>query len=532
MQENLSPFAESIFRRTYAFSETETWTGCAARVAKTVANTPQQERKFFELIRDRVIIPGGRYLYSAGRQHFRCSNCFGFVAGDSREQWAQLLHDATLCLSTGGGLGVNYSSVRGAGSPIKTHGGTASGPLALAQMINEVARWIMAGGKRRSALWGGLSWNHPDSNTFLNAKRWDKNIMKMKSINFEYPAPLDMTNISIIIDDQYLRRLEEGDPLVWQTHYDICASMCQTGEPGLRNLSRVLQDDDQAFTTNACTEISLQDSEACNLMSIILPRIRNLDHMEEVTRTAIQFLYNGSIKAVYPTEKIAETVRKNRRLGLGIMGLHEFMMMNEHKYEWFQKLETYLKTWKEVCDDEKVRYAGRIGGNVPINTRAWAPNGTISILGQTTSGVEPVFCVAYRRRYIDGGRGKYQFVVDPTVKRLIELGIDADSIEDAYSLSKDIDRRLDVHLKIQQYTDGGISNTINLPEWGTDGNDDYKAFAHKILKYLPHVKGLTVYPANSRPGQPLTPVSIQEALRHEGVVFEETGECMNGVCGL
>src|SRR6266404_811437 len=152
MVQTMSAFAQSIFARTYAYADDETWEQCAARVAKTVANDSIQEQKFYEMIRDRIFIPGGRYLYSSGRPRFMNSNCYGFTVGDSREAWAQLLHDITMCLSTGGGLGVNYSQVRASGAPIMTLGGTASGPIALMQMVNEVARHVMAGGKRRSAL--------------------------------------------------------------------------------------------------------------------------------------------------------------------------------------------------------------------------------------------------------------------------------------------------------------------------------------------------------------------------------------------
>src|SRR5712664_772419 len=105
MTQTMSSFASTIFSRTYAYDETETWDGCAARVAKAVANDLDQEEKFYQIIKDRIFIPGGRYLYSSGRPKFMNSNCYGFVAEDSREEWARLLSDVTMCLSTGGGLG-------------------------------------------------------------------------------------------------------------------------------------------------------------------------------------------------------------------------------------------------------------------------------------------------------------------------------------------------------------------------------------------------------------------------------------------
>ena len=166
----LSPFAETIYQRTYAFDQHEDWSGLAHRVANTVADTDQQREAFYNMINDRIFIPGGRYLYSAGRSIFTNSNCYGFMVGDSREDWAQLLNDVTMCLSTGGGLGVNYSLCRSSGAPIKRMGGTASGPLALMQMVNEVARHVMSGGARRSALWAGLHWKHSDIGKFIDLR--------------------------------------------------------------------------------------------------------------------------------------------------------------------------------------------------------------------------------------------------------------------------------------------------------------------------------------------------------------------------
>ena len=781
---DLSPFARSIFERTYAFTPDETWEQCAARVAKAVANDAKQEQAFFEIIRDRVFLPGGRYLATAGRPKFANANCYGFLAGDSREAWGDLLRDSVICLSMGGGLGVNYclapgtkiltttlswvsvekldvgveiigfneepirmdrnllrpsvvqsisriirptylittdresviasaehlwvaraskttkrkkgqgyqwvatdrlgpnweiaftavpwdadtsfdggwlsgmfdgegcvsaterhrslsigqnpgpildriacllrergidfglykntgnstyqivprgkwnmlstlgmlrpyrllpkarliwehkklfgkhqpparvlsvkylgeqevigvgtstgtliangflshnSAVRGMGEPVKGMGGYSSGPAALMSMLNEVGRSVMAGGKRRSALWAGLNWNHPDIEAFVSIKNWDEDIRAMKAKRFDARAELDMTNISVIIGDQYLQALESGDVGVVALHNKICAEMLRTGEPGFFNLSLRLRDDPGAVTTNGCTESSLHPHDTCNLGSIVLPRIRDFSHLENVVRLSIRFLYNGSVKAQYPTERIAGVARRNRRIGLGLMGLHEWMLLNHHKYEWFPKLEAYLQLWKDVSDEEATRYSQRMGDAEPIARRAIAPTGTISIIAETTSGIEPVFCSAYRRRYIDAGQFKFQYVVDPTVKRLMQLGVTSKDIEDAYQLSYDIRRRLEVNAQVQRFVDQAISSTINLPAW-EQGSVSVKEFVGLMQEYLPKLKGITTYPNNSRSGQPLVPIYIDEALGQEGVVYEEDGErCSQGVCGL
>jgi len=529
---SLSPFAEAIFKRTYAYTESETWEQCARRVAKAVAFNHTQEEKFYKPIRDRILIPGGRYLYSSGRQKFYNSNCYGFIAQDSREGWAKLLHDVTMCLSTGGGLGVNYSNIRESGTEIKTIGGTASGPISLMQMINEVARHVMAGGKRRSALWAGLKWNHPDIESFISIKDWNDDFKAMKLKNFEYPAPLDMTNVSVIIDKEYLARLKSNDPYILALHRKICTYMARTGEPAFRNEERILQDDDKAYTGNACQESTLHDNDQCNLSSIVMSRIKNLDHLEEVTKLAIQFLYNGSCLATYPTKDIEDTVTRNRRLGLGIMGLHEYMLLNGNRYEWTEPLSRFFSTWKEVSDHEAKRYSKIMYGSKPITTRAIAPTGTISIIAETTSGIEPIYCISYKRRYLNANKHLYQYVVDPTAKRLLDLGIPTEKLEDAHTLSLDIHRRLKVQSNIQNYVDQAISNTVNIPKYGTPYNNNPEEFSNIISQYLPTIKGITLYPDEARSGQPLTKVSVRDALGQEGVIFEEEGECNNGVCGL
>lgn len=524
----LSPFADAVFRRTYARTPTETWEQCAARVAGAVADNDKQFEEFRQLIADRVFIPGGRYLYSAGRPLFQCSNCFGFLVKDSREGWSDLLRNAVMCLSTGGGIGVNYSDCRPKGTPIARMGGSASGPIALMQMVNEVARHVMSGGSRRSALWAGLRWNHPDVAEFMAVKDWSADYRELKAKAFDHPAPLDMTNVSVIVDQAYLDGLAAGNPDVVSLHTQICKAAATHGEPAFRNDARILMDDPLAVTGNPCQEAVLHDNDVCNLGSIVLPRIMSLSHLEDVVRVAIRFLYNGSLRGYYPTDEIGNVAKRNRRLGLGIMGLHEFMLKHERRYEWWYGLDRALDTWSAVAADEAKKYASLKGGATPVATRAIAPTGTISIIAETTSGIEPIYCAAYKRRYQSHGKHLFQYVVDPTVKRLLDSGYKIADIEDAFALSHDVDRRLLVQSRVQDYTDQAISSTVNLP-----ANYDASRLAETVARHLPRLKGVTFYPDGARAGQPLVKVPLDEALNQEGVVYEEDSEkCLNGVCGL
>ena len=166
--------------------------------------------------------------------------------------------------------------------------------------------------------------------------------------------------------------------------------------------------------------------------------------------------------------------------------------------------------------------------------RAIAPTGTIGIIGETTTGIEPIFCVSYKRRFLgNNGRWNATYVIDPTAERLIsETGIRPEDIEDSISLSMDVEKRIAMQAFVQDYVDQAISSTINLPEWGEPGNTNAKKFAETLLNYLPRLRGITCYPDGARPGQPITPIQYETAKRHKDVVFEESDErCAGGVCG-
>ena len=158
----------------------------------------------------------------------------------------------------------------------------------------------------------------------------------------------------------------------------------------------------------------------------------------------------------------------------------------------------------------------------------------------TSSGVEPIFSVGTKRRYLSGDTWKYQYIVDPLAKQLIQEGVDPDSIETAADLAEDPERRIKFQADIQQYVDMGISSTINLPAYGTEFNNKDLVYTYINLfrKYAPELRGITCYPNGSRGGQPLTTVSYAEALENEGQEFEEKynflteSSCPSGACSL
>lgn len=532
MTTKLGRFAETIFVRTYAATATETWEECARRVADYVAGDDYKHlaEDFFVAIRDRKFMPGGRYLAQCGKEIPQLTNCFLLKAEDSREGWKQLLGKHMMALSTGGGVGTYYGDVRQSGLPIKRFGGVSSGPISLMAMVNEVARHVLAGGKRRSALWAGLPWNHGDIEKFIQVKNWSTQARAMKEADFNFPAPLDMTNISVCLDDEFFEKVGKDDK-VWDLYYRVCKNMCKTGEPGFsvdvgRNKNDRLR--------NPCTEVvSATDSDCCNLGSINLARVSDIDELKKLTRLAVKFLYLGTFRSWMPDESFAIIRERDRRIGLGIMGLHEWCMRHGERYEPNGELGKWLAAWANISDDEAAKFSKGKGAK-PVAVRAIAPTGTIGIIAETTTGIEPVYCVAYKRRYLtQNGGSEVEYVVDPTVKRLIDEGIlkDPNDVEDSIKLARHVDRRIRMQAFVQSFVDQGISSTINMPEFGEPGNNNVKQFAETLLEYLPKLRGITVYPDGARAGQPITAVKWETAIKH-AKVEEPEDKCSQGACGI
>ena len=292
-----------------------------------------------------------------------------------------------------------------------------------------------------------------------------------------------------------------------------------------------------------CTEVTSEDdSDVCNLGSVNMSRIENDKEFERVVYLASKFLICGTIKAQLPYEKIEEVRKKNRRLGLGLMGIHEWLLQRGYSYEVGPELKSWLVRYKYFSELGANELADQLGISRPKAFRAIAPTGTLSILCSTTSGIEPLFAAAYKRRYLkDGDSWHYQYVIDGTTKMLVkQYGIDPDKIETALDLANDYERRIRFQFEIQKFVDMSISSTINLPQWGTELNNDAKVnkFAKTLLKYAHGLRGFTCYPDGARGGQPLTKVTYKEALEHEGLEFKEEFHDVcdisgkGGTCGI
>lgn len=782
-------------------------------------------------------------------------NCLLLRAEDSREGWSELMQKITMSLMTGAGIGVVYSDVRGEGMPIRKTGGTSTGPIALMQMVNEAGRGIRQGGSRRSAIWAGLHWNHKDIHKFIKIKNWSEDVVKMKAKDYNFPATMDGTNISVILDDLFFEAFgdesHQDHKLAKEVYWSTVKQMLKTAEPGFsidvgvnknencrnacvagdteiltkagyypieslvgkevevwngfewsavtpkitgnnremvtvslssgqsirctenhtfwlatdyrggtkeilakdleigqklmktempviyegRNApyaytqgfvsgdgmdgyshfslyspkymcesrlsakvsknenngrknakltfdphpknfvpmewnvsSRLnwfagLMDSDgtelkeggaqicsidqdfllrtqkmlttlgitskvtkshgagfksmpdgkggtkdyycqtayrllvgsvqmqhlkslgfksermafdktpqrdasqfvtvvgveesgveetvycfnepkrhlgcfEGVVTGQCTEItSHDDSDICNLGSINMAQIESLEDMKNAVELATMFLLAGTIYSDVPYPKVDQVRTKNRRLGLGLMGLHEWLLKKGKAYAQDPELEEYLKIYA-TSTEIAAKYAKEWQISAPIKTRAIAPTGTIGIVAETTTGIEPVFCVAYKRRYVKDNDINYQYVIDGCAQRLIESGVDPEKIEDAYSLAQNVEKRVQFQHWLQKYVDHAISSTINLPAWGSELNNDtkVKSFGKMLMKYLPGLRGITCYPDGAREGQPLTPIKYSTAIAHVGKIFIEQQDICDltkgGSCGV
>lgn len=539
-----SKFSEDIFKQKYAHKGAETWSDLCVTLVEDVCTGLMPREEMDQLIRymqEMKFIPGGRYLYYAGRDAKYFNNCYLLRAEeDTREDWANLSWKAESCLMTGGGIGVDYSVYRPEGAPLSRTGGTASGPLPKIEMINEIGRRVMQGGSRRSAIYASLNWQHEDINKFIRAKDWDTmqvpgtdaTVWDLKQADFNWPAPLDMTNISVNYDTKWLlnywRTGDVGD--VFRANVE---QALRTAEPGF---SFNFFGKERETLRNACTEVTSEDdSDVCNLGSINLGRIDRIDEFGNIVTLATKFLLCGTFKADLPYQKVKDVREKNRRLGLGLMGIHEWLIKKGYKYEVNDELRRWLEIYKEVSDHVARTTADTLGCSRPVAVRAIAPTGTIGILAGTTTGIEPIFAVAYKRRYLKGKRWHYQYVVDSAAQELIDLyGVDPDEIESALDLASDYERRIKFQADVQDYVDQSISSTINLPAWGSDLNnaDTVGDFANCLARYAHRLRGFTCYPDGARGGQPLTSVPYSEAVEKLGTEFEESGVKTHDICSI
>lgn len=550
-------FAENIFRQKYAQGPSDSWDSLADRLVNDVCGdrslcakpntspimSKEDQAQLAEYIKLMYFIPGGRYLYYAGRPISFYNNCFALIGQeDTREEWGNFVKKASDALMSGGGIGGEYSVFRAKGKPLARTGGTSSGPIPLMCSTNEIGRNVMQGGSRRSAIYAGLNWSHGDAHDFIRVKDYPEHLRLLKEQDLNFPLPLDMTNISIGWDTKFAvmngsttlsPQLNSNNlPDIW---YDSVRRMCKTGEPGH---AYNFWENEKDIGRNACGEFTSEDdSDVCNLGSVNFGAIPDINTLRDVCNLASKFLVCGSIRGDLPYDKVREVREQNRKVGLGVMGVHEWLLKRGLCYGMCVELAAWFNCYMMESMYGANEWSDRFFINRPKKYRSIAPAGTIGILASTTTGIEPLYAVAYKRRYLSQGSDwKYQYVIDGTAQRLIDdYGVDPYTIESAYDLAKTPERRIAFQADVQKYVDMGISSTLNLEAWGTEFNneDTCKDLAHILAKYCHGLRGMTAYPDGSRGGQPLTVVDYDFAKNQEGMVYDEVEDrCSGSVCGI
>ncbi len=545
-------FAHSVADAKYMRPHGEKhWKQLSARVtyhpmealASHVGRSYDREQEILRnLVEQRHFIPGGRYLYATGNDFHQTQNCLLLKCEDTREGWAQISWQAEMALLTGAGIGVYWGELRGEGAPVRRTGGKASGPIPKMVATNELGRAAVQGGNRRSAIWAGLLWSHPDCEKFIRAKDWPEWLREQKALDPAVPAPLDMTNISVCLDDEFFAAYhDETHPrhaLAHRIYWKTVDKMVTTGEPGF---SIDIGEREDEKLRNACTEIvSADDSDVCNLGGLVLSRFDSPQEFGEAVRHAVLYLTAGTVYSDLPYDKVAEVRDKNRRLGCDLMGVHEFLLMRGLKYgsdDALEALEPYMEEYERALEYAH-EWQNDAGLSLSVAATAGSPTGTRGIVAESTTSWQSVTAAAYKRvvRHSHGAgeRRQIHYVVDPTVHRLVRRGLlhPSDPVEDSYSLAEDPECVLRMQAFAQKYTDQAISMTINLPHPLRDPQEQVN-LGETLIDYLPRLRGITMYPNGARAGQPITPCSVEEALSHGDVaVWEDEDKCAAGVCGI
>lgn len=571
-----------VFRRSYAYSDVETWMDGSWRVAEHVAaaensdkNSYWRERFYSEIVSNRFM-PGGRIWYGSGRPKAQLLNCFVIPISDSREGWGDYLRESLIISGTGGGLGCNFSPVRPNGSEVKGTGGYATGPVSVMRMDDGVGLELVAGGGRRMAKMSALDITHPDVIEFLDCKLED--------------GKLSTTNISVVINfdnEEFVRKVQNNETidLVWggKKHGEVSArelwdrivsNAYDNGEPGvlnghLANRFNNIHYHKQLVATNPCGEIWLEPYGCCCLGALVLPRfVResqiDYDLLDETIRASVRFLDNVLTVNQYPLEKIKQNCEEVRRIGLGVMGLHTMLLNLGVKYsEGYEVVDELFEFIKETAYDASVNLAiekdpfpayreefldsGFMKTMTPTIRRkvkehgirncallTVAPTGTTGIVSGVSTGIEPYMAPVYWRR-IKTADEKNKTVIEKVL--VIEPAYDefGDLVEGAADIS--VEDHFKMQRVVQKHVDNAVSKTINLP------NDyDPSELSDLWLEYLPYLKGSTFYRWGSRENEPFEPVlqsDIQEVIqstpeelirRKERTEDQQAMDCVSGVC--
>jgi len=586
----LSETGRTVLERRYMVRDEkgdiiEDTRGLFERVARFIASGDQIYNEgndinetattFYEMMAKMEFLPNSPTLMNAGRPKGQLAACFVLPVEDSMEGIFESLKNMALIHKSGGGTGFSFSSLRPKNDIVRSTAGVSSGPVSFMNIFNTATETVKQGGTRRGANMAILRIDHPDIIDFIEAKKDLENLT-----NF---------NISVAITEKFMEAVRDNEEyelispkngeitgkLKASEVYDRITRMAwQNGEPGIIFIDRIneknpLKDIGDIESTNPCGEQPLLPYESCNLGSINLSvmveedaegKKFNFNKLRKVTRHAVHFLDNVIDLNAYPLEIIAKNTQANRKIGLGVMGYADTLIklglsysseeavelagkiMSAIQEESTAKSEELAKTRGAFPNFKHSEYAKR--KEAPLRnatTTTIAPTGTISILANTSSGIEPIFALAYIRNIMDDDR----FVeVNPLFKETLikELGsdFDIDSVmekvaDDGTATGvEEIPEELqkifitahevspEWHLKtqaaFQKHVDNAVSKTVNFHK---DATVEQIKEAYDFADSL-GCKGITVYRDCSRENQVLIKNSDNKAEEKKEV--QETRE--------
>ncbi len=500
-------------------------------------------RAFYTLMTENDFLPNSPTLMNAGSELGRLSACFVLPVGDSMDEIFDAVKNAALIHKSGGGTGFSFTRLRPKDSRVGSTGGVASGPISFLKIFNTATEQVKQGGTRRGANMGILRIDHPDILEFIRAK--------------EREGDLNNFNLSVALTENFMQAVEKDEEyqLVAPHTKEVVQTLpardvfellvrkaWESGDPGIIFLDRINRDNpnpDQGEieSTNPCGEQPLLPYEACNLGSINLARFviarggkpeADWERLRHVIHLGVRFLDNVIDASEYPLPRITETVRRNRKIGLGIMGWADMLYQLGLPYDsrrgiqLADKMMEFLQLESKSASKDLAVERGpfpsfatsvypkqNLGPYRNATTSTIAPTGTLSIIAGCSSGIEPLFALCFVRQVMDGvklteangyfvqalrDQGCYSEklmaeVVDKGTVR--DMDFLPEEVRTVFVTAMDIDPvwHLKMQAAFQKHTDNAVSKTVNLPNSATQ-EDIYKIY---WMAYEEGCKGVTVY---------------------------------------